>query len=409
MCIGKWHVGDQPEFLPTRQGFDHYFGIPYSNDMQRKSTETGRARGAAGARRQGGRTAHRRGSRAASSSATPTRRSVSSARTRTSRSCSTCRTPPCTRRSIPARRFAGKSANGRFGDWVEEVDWSVGRVLDTLRELKLDGTHARHLHQRQRPVAHQGRRRRQRRAVARRQGQHLGRRRARADARVVAGQDRAGQRVRRRRGHHRPAAHRRRARRRHGAGRAGDRRPRHLAAAVRQDASSRRARRTTTSPATTSRPCARARGNSPSPRSPRRWAKALPATPAAKRRASTTSTQEIGEQTNLAAKHPEIVARSSRRSPTKMNAEIGGKAPDGAPAGRRGGESADALPDGRQQATRRSKPQEVRQSRLRLDTLKPGDSVDSAAAPRKSPAKPSPSPARSRPRSATRSCSPTAA
>src|SRR5271167_4000274 len=33
MCIGKWHVGDQPEFLPTRRGFDHYLGLPYSNDM----------------------------------------------------------------------------------------------------------------------------------------------------------------------------------------------------------------------------------------------------------------------------------------------------------------------------------------------------------------------------------------
>ncbi|MBC8115605.1 MAG: sulfatase-like hydrolase/transferase, partial [Candidatus Saccharimonas sp.] len=31
--IGKWHLGDQPEFLPTRQGFDFYFGLPYSNDM----------------------------------------------------------------------------------------------------------------------------------------------------------------------------------------------------------------------------------------------------------------------------------------------------------------------------------------------------------------------------------------
>jgi len=38
MLVGKWHCGDQPEFLPTRHGFDHYFGIPYSNDMGRQRT-----------------------------------------------------------------------------------------------------------------------------------------------------------------------------------------------------------------------------------------------------------------------------------------------------------------------------------------------------------------------------------
>jgi len=32
-CFGKWHLGDQPEFMPNKQGFDYYFGIPYSNDM----------------------------------------------------------------------------------------------------------------------------------------------------------------------------------------------------------------------------------------------------------------------------------------------------------------------------------------------------------------------------------------
>src|SRR5690606_16971959 len=30
-CIGKWHLGHLPEFLPTEHGFDYYYGIPYSN------------------------------------------------------------------------------------------------------------------------------------------------------------------------------------------------------------------------------------------------------------------------------------------------------------------------------------------------------------------------------------------
>lgn len=32
-CIGKWHVGHEAEYLPTNQGFDYYYGLPYSNDM----------------------------------------------------------------------------------------------------------------------------------------------------------------------------------------------------------------------------------------------------------------------------------------------------------------------------------------------------------------------------------------
>jgi arylsulfatase A-like enzyme len=36
MHVGKWHCGDQPEFFPTRHGFDHYFGLPFSNDMGRQ-------------------------------------------------------------------------------------------------------------------------------------------------------------------------------------------------------------------------------------------------------------------------------------------------------------------------------------------------------------------------------------
>jgi arylsulfatase A-like enzyme len=40
----------------------------------------------------------------------------------------------------PSAEFRGKSPHGLLGDWVQEVDWSVGQVLQTLRELKLDRT-----------------------------------------------------------------------------------------------------------------------------------------------------------------------------------------------------------------------------------------------------------------------------
>ena len=36
--VGKWHLGDQPEFLPNAQGFDLHFGLPYSNDMGPSAT-----------------------------------------------------------------------------------------------------------------------------------------------------------------------------------------------------------------------------------------------------------------------------------------------------------------------------------------------------------------------------------
>lgn len=43
--VGKWHCGDQPEFLPTRHGFDSWFGLPYSNDMGRQRSPDGTENG----------------------------------------------------------------------------------------------------------------------------------------------------------------------------------------------------------------------------------------------------------------------------------------------------------------------------------------------------------------------------
>ena len=42
-CFGKWHLGHLPRFLPTNQGFDEYYGIPYSNDMWPSHPETPKA------------------------------------------------------------------------------------------------------------------------------------------------------------------------------------------------------------------------------------------------------------------------------------------------------------------------------------------------------------------------------
>ena len=39
-CVGKWHLGHRPAYLPTSQGFDSYLGIPYSNDMDRIAGKT---------------------------------------------------------------------------------------------------------------------------------------------------------------------------------------------------------------------------------------------------------------------------------------------------------------------------------------------------------------------------------
>jgi len=140
MAIGKWHLGDQPEFLPTKRGFDHYFGLPYSNDMggNNKPGAKGKARPPLPLVRDG------KVIEAPADQDTLTARYTEEA---VKFIAANKDRPfflyfPHTAVHVPlnpGKAFEGKSANGTYGDWVEEVDWSVGRVLDTLRELKLGG------------------------------------------------------------------------------------------------------------------------------------------------------------------------------------------------------------------------------------------------------------------------------
>ncbi|MEQ1824537.1 MAG: sulfatase-like hydrolase/transferase [Pirellula sp.] len=137
MCIGKWHVGDQPEFLPTKQGFDHYFGIPYSNAMQRTSAETGET---VVPLLRDDKVIELLSDEAQSQIVERyTAEAVNFIRSNASQPFFLYLPHTAVHTPIwPGKAFRGKSKNGRFGDWVEEVDWSVGRVMETLRELKLD-------------------------------------------------------------------------------------------------------------------------------------------------------------------------------------------------------------------------------------------------------------------------------
>jgi arylsulfatase A-like enzyme len=145
MCVGKWHVGDQPEFLPTRRGFDHYFGVPYANDMG------GEWDGADDAPK----TVARRPplplvrddkvieSLKPADQDRLTERYTDEAlqfiRAHQDRPFFLYLAHTAVHVPLhPGERFRGKSRNGLYGDWVEESDASTGRVLDALRTLKLD-------------------------------------------------------------------------------------------------------------------------------------------------------------------------------------------------------------------------------------------------------------------------------
>lgn len=135
--IGKWHLGDQPEFLPSRQGFDHYLGIPYSNDMLKKSAETKIP--VVPLLRDEKIVELMDGDAQSRLVELYTKEAVDFIGRNKDQPFYLYFAHNAVHTPIhPGAAFAGKSQNGRFGDWVEEVDWSVGQVLEALRSQGLD-------------------------------------------------------------------------------------------------------------------------------------------------------------------------------------------------------------------------------------------------------------------------------
>lgn len=161
-CIGKWHLGDQPEFLPPRRGFDYYLGLPYSNDMGPGEDGIKSSLGeplpkqnqAAPVIGEVGITGHQpplpllenekviarvRPDEQQGLVERYTNAAVKFIRDHQDKPFFLYLPHNAVHFPIyPGKQWAGKSPNGNYSDWVEEVDWSVGQVLDTLRALKLD-------------------------------------------------------------------------------------------------------------------------------------------------------------------------------------------------------------------------------------------------------------------------------
>ena len=144
-AVGKWHLGHLPQYLPMAQGFDSYFGIPYSNDMDKSPNNPGGReiwenpkieyfnvplmRNAEIIERPADQTtiAKRYTEEAV--------RFIESNKNKPFFLYLAFSFPHVPLFRSPA--FEGKSRRGLYGDVVEEIDWSVGQVLDTLRSQGL--------------------------------------------------------------------------------------------------------------------------------------------------------------------------------------------------------------------------------------------------------------------------------
>lgn len=137
--FGKWHLGDAEEFMPTKQGFDEFYGIPYSNDMWPEHPWQGSI---------------------FDFPPLPLYENEAVIDTLEDQS---LLTTWITERSVQfiednkenpfflyvahpqphvplfvSDKFKGKSERGLYGDVIMEIDWSVGQILDALKQNGLD-------------------------------------------------------------------------------------------------------------------------------------------------------------------------------------------------------------------------------------------------------------------------------
>lgn len=134
---GKWHLGHHPQFLPTRHGFDEYYGLPYSNDMWPNHPVT---------RNYYPELPLIEGERVIQLNPDQSRLTTDYTARAVSFIERNRQRPfflylPHSMPHVPlfvSEKFKGKTAQGLYGDVIEELDWSVGEILRTVGRLGLD-------------------------------------------------------------------------------------------------------------------------------------------------------------------------------------------------------------------------------------------------------------------------------
>ncbi|MBT7095720.1 MAG: sulfatase, partial [Bacteroidetes bacterium] len=137
-CFGKWHLGHHKQFLPLQQGFDEYFGIPYSNDM-RPGKNPGKTPYPPLPLMDGNGVHRFMDDDQSMITREYTEKAIDFIKRHQDQPFFVYL--PHTMPHIPlyvSEQFKGKSIKGIYGDVIEEIDWSVGQINQTLEELGLD-------------------------------------------------------------------------------------------------------------------------------------------------------------------------------------------------------------------------------------------------------------------------------
>lgn len=146
-AVGKWHLGHLPQFLPTAHGFDSYFGIPYSNDMDKVKGTTDHFTLADNEDISAYNVPLLRGTEVVERPAdqrTITRRYTDEAVAFIKHQ-QEAQTPYFLylAHSLPhiplfrSEKFKDQSLAGIYGDVIEEIDWSVGQILKAVKATPL--------------------------------------------------------------------------------------------------------------------------------------------------------------------------------------------------------------------------------------------------------------------------------